>query len=104
MGLILFILSIVFVEAATELVVKSAIISRPREYIKSKNNFIREMLSCGYCFSVWASFITSLYLFRYLEGVNAVVAFLITWISLHRLSNYLHNINDKFFDKFYAKK
>jgi hypothetical protein len=104
MFLVLFILSVVFVEALTELFVKSLIFSRLREFVKSKNDFVKDILSCGYCTSVWVSLFPALYLSHVQTFCAPLVGFLLFWVSLHRLANYLHNINDKYFDKFYAKK
>lgn len=92
----LFILFIICTEAITELVVKSEFFSPVREFIfnRRKNiiyKFLDKLLSCGYCFSVWASVIcfilysTNLYLIR--VGLLCLV--------IHRLSNVLHFVIDR---------
>ncbi len=100
--LVQFLLCVVVVEALSELIVKSGILSKPREFVKQQSEFVKELISCGYCTSVWVSIIPAIYLVTQVN-INPLAAFLIIWFSLHRLANYLHNINDKHFDKFYSK-
>jgi hypothetical protein len=59
-------------------------------------------MSCGYCFSVWAAAgvvftIGTSYDFT---GIS-VVDLGLTSLIVHRLSNYLHNFNDCWLDKYY---
>lgn len=111
---VVFILSVIFVEALTELIIKSELLLSWRERQKSRDDFSSKLFSCGYCFSFWsaaiASFIYSLIVCRLLlgpPGPNHLLFFPI-WIFfilvLQRCSNYLHNFNDKWLDKYYTKK
>ena len=102
--LILFlILSVVFVEGLTELARKAAIFDVPRRII-TKIGFFDSLLGCGYCTSVWAAmlpaslaFVFAAHLFLY----EQILLFVFMTVVLHRLSNYLHNFNDKHLDKYY---
>lgn len=100
-------LSAIFTEALTELIVKSVIFQRPRSLLSSLGGFLKKMLSCGYCFSVWAA-MTPATLSVVIFGSNGIVFSTLQWVAVwlivHRLSNYAHNINDKFFDKYYSNK
>ena len=102
--LVLFFLTVIFVEGITELVVKSEIFSGARGKISNKSEFFSKVVSCGYCFSVWAAFlpslVASLYLFSPLK-IEFYICFMFLLIVLHRTSNMLHNFNDKHLDKFY---
>jgi len=94
---------VVFIEATTELICKSLIFSKVREKLVSVHPFIAAMIKCGYCTSVWVAIFPAIYcayLFdpRWWEFPPLFVVFMLV---LHRLSNYLHNFNDKYLDKFY---
>lgn len=100
-------LSAIFTEALTELIVKSAILKRTRRLLSSLGSFPRKMLSCGYCFSVWAAMApATLSVVVCSPGgiVISVLQWIAVWLIVHRLSNYAHNINDKYFDKYYSNK
>lgn len=97
-----FALSVVLVELLTELIVKSEIAKPLRKKIKGINSWFRELFSCGYCMSVWVAFGVAI-----LTGVSYSFTGVfpvdvgITAFILHRFSNYLHNFNDKWLDKYY---
>ena len=94
----------VFTEGFTELCLKSAIFSSLRDELRDKSSFLDSLLSCGFCFSMWAACIPSLFFtlfFFYINAYFVIPQFLITVIVVQRLSNYLHNFNDKFLDKYY---
>mgnify|MGYP001565349318 CR=1 FL=1 len=99
--MIKFFLAIALTELIVELFVKSLILKTPREFIKSKSHFLNELLSCGYCSSVWVGqlvvFVTNL--FYNFTGVW-VIDTVLTGLIVHRLSNVLHNLVDKT-DKYY---
>lgn len=98
-----FILSVILTELLTELLVKSVIFKPIRARIKGINNWFKELFSCGYCMSIWLAFGVVLLV----QPVYSLVGTL--WIDLpliafvvHRLSNYLHNFNDRWLDKYYS--
>jgi hypothetical protein len=99
-------LAALFTEGMTELIVKSSIFSRVRENLIKESAFFKKLLSCGYCASVWAATLPAAFLVWCLEVRVCVapISFLFLTVVVHRLSNYLHNINDKYFDKFYSSK
>lgn len=90
-------LAMLAVEAATELIVKSEIFKPLVERVKGSNYFAAKMLSCGYCTSVWLAIPPAIF-FALLTSPILIVFWV---LALHRGANYLHNINDKFFDKYY---
>lgn len=102
-----FICCAIFTEAVTELFTKSLIFSGLREKIVNRGGFVAALISCGYCTSVWVSLIPSLFFVSVMHDLN-YAKFLGMWlfvaVVVHRSSNYLHNFNDKWLDKFYSKK
>jgi len=97
-----FLFAVLLTELLTELVIKSEISKPARDFIKSGGSWLKTLFSCGYCFSVWTAFgvAFSFGLAYNLTGVYwADLA--ITSLLIHRLSNYLHNFNDKYLDKYY---
>lgn len=97
----LFIL-VLLVEATTQLAVKASVFYKIRKFIESKSEFFGELVTCGYCFSVWASLFWNLVFLvtsNYIYLVESkLLSFLIFVILTHRLSNYLHGVSDRFFD------
>src|SRR3970040_2190042 len=97
-----FLAAIILTELLTELIVKSGFFRSLRNRVKNINGWFKDLMSCGYCFSVWVSAgvvftIGTSYDFT---GVS-VVDLGLTSLIVHRLSNYLHNFCDKWLDKYY---
>jgi hypothetical protein len=97
-----FLAAIILTELFTELIVKS-VLFRPLRVKVSINEWLYELFHCGYCMSVWVSAgvvftIGTSYDFT---GIS-VVDLGLTALIVHRLSNYLHNFNDKVLDKYYS--
>ena len=96
-------LAVILTELITELVIKSIIFKPIRERIKKLHNCLEKLLSCGYCFSIWAAFgVVFLLQPSYNLTGTPVLDWSLVALVVHRLSNYLHNFNDKFFDKYYS--
>lgn len=96
MGMIFF--AVMLVEAITQIITKSELFKPIRGFFfeRRKNrfcNYIHELLDCGYCMSVWVGWFVVL-AFLYTNSVALNVFF--TGIVLHRLSNILHFIIDRF--------
>ena len=93
---------VVVVEAITELAVKSQIFLPFRRWVSSKSQFLKELLHCGYCFSVWVSLfsVSTLGTVIPLTG-RGILDLAVTVLIVHRLSNVLHNVIDKWTDKYY---
>lgn len=94
--------AVVLTELLTEFVIKSVIFRPARDQIKKLGAWFAELFSCGYCFSVWSAygvvFLLDLsYNFTGWHYVNLTL----TGLIVHRLSNYLHNFNDCWLDKYY---
>jgi heme exporter protein D len=90
-------------EAITELVVKSMMFAPIRALVSRLGNWVEELFKCGYCFSVWVAFgvtILSQHIFPF-TGLG-LVGFFLTAVITHRLSNIIHNIIDKWTDKYYS--
>lgn len=99
--LIFLILSVIFTEALTEIVVKSYLFSGIRSFFYKKSetnkvfNLVSYLLECGYCFSVWASGITfTLMYLAFKPDYFNVFKAAIFIIIVHRLSNLFHFIID----------
>lgn len=103
---LLFVGSVVFVEGATELICKSLIFSGFRDKVSSWHPFLADLLKCGYCTSVWVAVLPSLFFAYNLAGALWGVPLLGVFFTvlIHRLANYLHNLNDKHLDKFYDQR
>lgn len=91
-------------EALVEVVVKSEIFRPLRETIsKLDSKWLGKLFSCGYCFSFWiAASMVGLFpaIVLSVSGQSFVDVGL-TVLIVQRLSNVLHNIIDKWTDKFY---
>jgi hypothetical protein len=97
-----FIFAVILTELLTELVIKSVLFRPIRERIKGLGSWFKEFFSCGYCFSVWAAYgvVLLLQLTYDFTGWFWLDLSLMGFI-VHRLSNFLHNFNDKYLDKYY---
>ena len=90
-------------EAVVELVIKSAIFLPVRKMIFKLGSWAEKLFSCGYCFSFWAAFCLVLSSrFSYNLTSNGLLDLLIVVLIVHRLSNILHNVIDKWTDKYYS--
>lgn len=111
MYFIVLLLCVVVSESLVELFVKSVFFSPLRNFLARQENnriltFISTALSCGYCFSVWTALFLTTLVFMTLSPVLTnmwVLDILIFWLACHRLSNYLHDIADRYFTKEYLK-
>ena len=92
---------IILTEALTELVVKSEIFKPVRQFV-SKWNWFRELFNCGYCLSVWMAFgVVFLTQTSYPLVGNHWLDLGLMALVVHRASNVLHNVIDKWTDKYY---
>lgn len=97
-----FLSAVLLTESLTELVIKSEITKPARDFIKSRGSWLETLFSCGYCFSVWTAFGVAFLLgLAYNLTGWYWVDLTLTSLLIHRLSNYLHNFNDKVLDKYY---
>lgn len=103
---LLFALSVVFVEGATELICKSLFFAPLRVRLSEEHTFFKELLGCGYCTSVWvALWPAAFFAFKVTSGwLIPVILVIPLVVVLHRLANFLHNFNDKHLDKFYSRE
>jgi len=97
----------IFTEGLTEVLSKSLVFSGLRSRLGDKR-FVGKVLSCGYCTSVWVAILpTALYSYASYRAYSSIVVSAVTFVFfvffIQRLSNYTHNVNDKFLDKFYSK-
>lgn len=89
------------VETLTELLIKSSIFRPVREKIFSiGSDFLTELFSCGYCFSVWTAFAVNicLFLLNFSLYNDSYLNLIICWLITHRISNILHGSIDRYFD------
>ena len=98
------VVSVLMTEYITGFIKNATIIGRPRDYIKEKSNFFNELLSCGYCLSVWVSMfmvVASLF-FGYLPyiGDNIRVNTFIFLVLLPALSNAWHGFRDRYLETY----
>lgn len=101
--IIILAIAVISIEAITEILVDSKIFLPLRLYISKKAlpdiptgkstiyNFIHELISCGYCTSVWVSmFVTMLLTFNDIRIFKPIINEMILVFCLHRLSNLFH--------------
>jgi hypothetical protein len=96
----LFVVSLL-VETITELCIKSFIFKPIRAKIFSLNSeFLTELFSCGYCFSVWVALglNLSIYLVNSAIYSNSLLILVIVALLSHRISNIIHGSIDRYFD------
>jgi len=101
--LILIILGISFAtEALVELLVKSKFFEYPRQLL-SRWGWFNSLINCGYCTSVWVAmgFITFIPVCVIPISRLHFINILVTLLVVHRLSNVMHNVIDKWTDKYY---
>ena len=93
---------VILTEAITELVIKSEIFEPLRNRIKVVGSWFEKLFSCGYCFSVWSAF-TVVFIAQISYPLTGYILLdlSLTALIVHRLSNILHNIVDKWTDKYY---
>lgn len=89
-----FLLLILIVEAITELLVESSIFEKPRRFVYARNGFLGELVTCGYCTSVWVSAAVA-WIFPIVISPWFIVNYFVTVFALHRLSNMLHELFSK---------
>ena len=96
-------ISVLMVEAITEIVVKSDIFYPVRKFLFGKKDikifqFLHNLLDCGYCFSVWAGWFVCLLLnpMGNFILINQYIDWFFVGLFLHRLSNLTHFILDVF--------
>ncbi len=89
-------------EVITEAVVKSEFFKPIRNLISKIGTWPAKLISCGYCFSVWpAAGVVLMSRIAYPVTGVTLVDFIMTALIVHRLSNFIHNFNDKYLDKYY---
>lgn len=99
------ILAIIFVEAITEIIVQSEIFFSLRNFIARTSAFLGNLISCGYCTSVWVSAIIGwalpgnvLYLWMP-NTTTMVIDCILKIFVLHRISNVLHEAFSRWFSR-----
>lgn len=99
-------LSVVVNEALVELL-KSGFFEKLRNFLNNKNNcvcsFLFKVITCGYCSSVWTAAFITLVSFVFITPVLINCIFLdiiISFILIHRLSNFLHDFCDRYISKY----
>lgn len=101
-ALVIFLMSFA-TEAIVELVIKSQFFSPFRNLMFRLGSWTTELFKCGYCFSVWVAMGMILAVPVVVLPLSnwRVVNVLLTLMLVHRLSNVIHNVIDKWTDKYY---
>ena len=93
-GTIMFklVLLIIFVEAITELVVKSKIFRPLRKLVyKWFPWFFKQLIECGYCFAFWVSLLSVL-LFKEKLIFDNWGGYVLSLFIVHRCASHLHDL------------
>lgn len=100
---ILYFLSMSLVtEAIVQLVIKSEIFAPVRSFVSKWGHWFEKLMECGYCFSVWVAFPLVAAAGIFLPIFDKIILdLLFTGFVVHRLSNVIHNVTDKWTDKYY---
>lgn len=101
-NLILVCIISILTELTTELVIKSTIFFSIRAFLICKSKFLLELLTCGYCFSMWSSLLWCL-VFEFTNNFpvilnNTYCNFIVILLISHRFSNIIHGCIDRYFD------
>lgn len=91
--------AIIAVEAFVEILIESELFIGLRAYLSKKNpSFLGKLFSCGYCMSVWAAILIGWILPGEPTGIM-VLDIIIKTLCLHRLSNFVHEILVRLFNR-----
>jgi hypothetical protein len=108
---IILLLCIVANEGLTELLSKSIFFSPLRNHLQLQSNkifiFFSRAVECPYCSSVWTSMFLTLLVFIFYTPVltdSIIVDSFLFLVIVHRCSNYLHDLSDRYFNKEYINK
>lgn len=85
------ILAVIAVEAVVEILTTSTLLNVPRAYILAQQNLLSELISCGWCTSVWVAASFGWALPGAITGY-VVIDILVKTFALQRLANYLHEV------------
>ncbi len=90
-------------EAVVELVIKSQFFAPVRRLASKLGSWTEELFKCGYCFSVWVALGWIALVPAVIIPASSwhVVNVLLTLLVVHRTSNIMHNVIDKWTDKYY---
>jgi len=93
-------ITIILIEAITNILSKSELFSPLREFLFNSNSkvlrFIHNMIDCPYCTSVWVSLFLTVMLYLYnINTLPQILALFFMGIVLHRISNVLHFVIDR---------
>jgi hypothetical protein len=100
-SLLIIIVSSIVVESITELIIKSFIFNKIKSFFISKSVFLEYLLSCGYCFSYWATLFIMILLktFNHLPILlDSPLNYLFIFFIIQRGSNIVHGSVDRYFD------
>lgn len=93
--------TVILIEAITNIITKSELFRPLRAWLFESNNralrFVHSIIDCPYCTSVWVSLFSIFMLYLYIHNLlPQILALFFMGIILHRLSNLLHHIIDRF--------
>jgi len=101
---LLWVFFVVFVESFNQIILHAGPLEPIRSFFSRRSSFIADLLSCGYCSSVWVAFLIAWILPSpiclilhsgisnvFLEFTNNYLWWFLNGIILHRLSNVFHD-------------
>jgi len=94
--------TIILIEAVTNILTKSDLFKPVSAWLFERRNnkvfnFIHDILDCPYCTSVWVSLFSITMLYLYINNLlPQILALFFMGLILHRISNILHFIIDRF--------
>lgn len=90
-------LAVIVTEALTQLVVHSDIVEPIRSFLQNRFDWLGRLVSCGYCFSVWAAMPCAYFMAPLTKPTPHFYLNLVIWVLvIHRLSNFLDDFVDRY--------
>jgi len=107
--LLYFIVATVLTEYLTGFVKNATILKKPRVYLRGKSEFLNDLLTCGFCLSVWvALFIVqvSYFVTPNLPVITDIIILdnAITWLLVAAFSNIWHGFRDRYLETYKDKR
>lgn len=98
-----FLFAIILTEAVTGIVSKSGVFLPFREFLNERVeksflfNYLNDLVTCPYCFSVWAAWFSVIVFGLTIKGgfLDPYFGYFLVGLVVHRLSNVLHYIIDR---------
>lgn len=97
--IVLWFIAILYVEAVTEILINGEIFAGFRDFLHNLSDFTSQLITCGYCLSVWVSATIAWALPLPISNYS-LINFIVATFALHRLSNVTHEAIVRWLQRF----